>query len=129
MKPKLALACIAVLLTSGAVVLAGGWDHLWGKWEQKGNPKNYFLFSPTNVVASLNGTQEVWQVLGGTNLVMGLTVTRAGQKVEAKSTVKFNEMIFHLGQRAWLLRQAASKDPDFGGALPNQPAKPAPGQK
>lgn len=58
---------------------------------------------------------------------MGLTVTRGVRKVEAKSIVKFNEMIFQLGQRVWVLRQAGSEAPDLGGELPNQPAKPAPG--
>jgi hypothetical protein len=116
--------CLLVLVTNGVVVLAGGWNDLWGKWEEKRDPRTFVVFSPTNIVVSVSGTQEVWQVVGGTNLVTGLTVARAGKNVEAKSMVKFNEMIFLLGERSWLLRQAGSKDPDFGGEWPNPPPKP-----
>lgn len=69
-----------------------------------------------------NGTQEVWKVVEGTGLITGLKVTHGDQTLEAKSIVKFNEMIFHIGRRMWLLRQAGSKNPDFEGELPNQPA-------
>jgi uncharacterized protein (TIGR03067 family) len=115
--------------TPSAAVLAVGWDYLWGKWEEKGNPQTFFVFSLTNLVSSVNGTQEVWQVVVGTNLVAGLTVTKGAQKVEAKSIVKFNEMIFHLGQRSWLLKKVGSNDADFREELPNQPAKIPPAEK
>lgn len=119
MKRILAIFCVLALAGCGTLVPDGDRDCLWGKWEDKTNPKTFFVFGPTNIVASISGMDEVWQVVGGTNLVLGLTVTRAGQQAEAKSIVKFNEMIFHLGQRTWLLNKAGSKSPDFGGELPN----------
>ncbi len=95
--------------------------YLWGKWEEKGNPKTFAVFTSTNITLSVNGTQEVWKVVDGTGLITGLKVICGDQTLEAKSTVKFNEMIFHIGRRMWLLRQAGSKNPDFEGELPNQP--------
>jgi len=89
MKRTATIACILAFACHATFVLADCGDYLWGKWEDKRHPQTFFVFSPTNIVASVNGTQEVWQVVGGTNIILGLTVTRADQKVEATSTVKF----------------------------------------
>ena len=101
---------------------AGGWDYLWGKWEQKHTKEVTVVLTPTNIVISTSTTQELWKVTSGTGIVTGLKVQRGDQKLEAKGSVKFNEMIFSLGERRWLLRKAGSKNIVFPpGETPNQP--------
>lgn len=124
MKSNTALAWLFVLAVGGVTGLAGGWDYLWGQWESKGNPPTVVVFTPTNLTVTVNATQEVWQVVGGTNLVLGLTVSRAGTQVTAQAAVKFDEMVFSLGERQWVLKKVGSRAPDFGGELPNQPVPP-----
>jgi len=113
------LAVCLIVIINGLLLAGNAWDYLWGKWEEKRNPANYFIFTPTNLTVSVNGTQQVWQVLSGTNLIMGLRVKLKNQELDAGSTVKFNEMIFHLGTNIWLLRQSGVEYPDFQGAIPN----------
>jgi len=111
---------LALLAAQGAQ--AGGWDYLWGKWEQKHTKEVTILLTPTNIVISTSTTQEIWRVTSGTGIITGLKVQRGDQKLEAKGSVKFNEMIFILGERRWLLRKAGSKTIVFPpGQEPNQP--------
>ena len=116
---------LALLAAQGAQ--AGGWDYLWGKWEQKHTKEVTILLTPTNIVISTSTTQEIWRVTSGTGIITGLKVQRGDQKLEAKGSVKFNEMIFILGERRWLLRKAGSKTIVFPpGQEPNQPPTDTP---
>lgn len=122
-KTLLVATGMALLISVSTSVADGGWEYLLGKWEAKGNPKTFAVFTRTNITVSVDGTQEVWRVVGGTGLITGLTVARGDQTVSAKSTVKFNEMFFHLGTRMWMLRLAGSTNIVFPpGQQPNQPA-------
>ena len=123
MKTTLVAVCVALLVSVSTSVADDVWNYLWGKWEEKGNPTTFAVFTRTNITLSVNGTQEVWKVVGGTGLITGLTVSRGDQQIEAKSAVKFNEMCFDLGTRMWLLRLAGSTNIALPpGEIPNQPA-------
>ena len=111
---------IMAIISGGLISMADGWDYLRGQWDEKRNTETSVVFTSTNITISVNGSQEVWTVIGGTNLVDGLTVQRGDQTLEAKSSVKFDEMVFHCGQRSWLLRKAGSKDAEGSGKTPNQ---------
>ena len=118
-RAMLPMVFMATIL-GGLISMADGWDYLWGQWDEKRNTETSVVFTPTNITISVNGSQEVWTVIGGTNLVDGLTVQRGDQKLEAKSSVKLEEMMFHCGQRSWLLRKAGSKDTEGTGKATNQ---------
>jgi hypothetical protein len=109
---------------------AGGWDYLWGKWEQTHAKEVTVVLTPTNIVISTSTTQELWKVTSGTGIVTGLKVQRGDQKLEAKGSVKFNQMLFGLGKRRWLLRKAGSKNIVFPpGKAPNQPTNSPDGDR
>lgn len=108
-----------------AVVLpasASGWDYLWGTWEQRNDPTVTVILTPSNITISASGTQEVWVVTNGTGIVTGMQVSRNGKTVEAKGSVKFNHMIFHIGDRTMVLRKTGTEDIKFApGEEPNKP--------
>ena len=126
MKTHLAVL-VALALFAVPKAHAGGWDYLWGEWEQRHTNEFNVVITPTNIVISTSATQEIWQVTAGTGIITGLKVQRGDQKLEATGSVKFNEMYFSLGERRWFLRKAGSKSIVFPpGQEPNQPPTDTP---
>jgi hypothetical protein len=106
---KLQIAVVGAMIGAFASH-AFGLDPAWGKWTQKNDPGTAVEFTASNITVSVHGTQEVWTVVAGTNVVTGLTVRRGDTVLKAGCAVKFNEMFFHLGDRSWALRQGPKMD-------------------
>lgn len=65
MKRAVTIFCMLALVCGATLVLATGWNNLWGKWEQKGNPHAFVVFSQTNIVVSVRGHKKSGGLLAG----------------------------------------------------------------
>ena len=99
---KLSQLLLLVSLNA-AVASSDAADDAWGKWIQKGDTNTFVVFAPSNIAISVHGTQEVWRV--SADQTEGLFASRNGVTNEVFMATKFNERIFRLGDRHWVLRR------------------------
>jgi hypothetical protein len=89
---------------------------------ERNDTNTFVIFASSNITISVNGTQDVWMV--SADKTSGLVVSRNGVTNKAVMVTKFNERIFQLGDRCWVLRKEGSGSPP---AAPpggwNQPEK------
>lgn len=102
-------ALLLLVGLSGVLTPYGFAEDAWGKWIEKNNTNTFVVFAPSNIVIAVHGTQEVWTV--SEEQSNGLFVSRNGVTNEVFIATKFNERVFRLGDRHWMLQREGSASP------------------
>src|SRR6476646_8828326 len=103
---KAQLAIIITILFAAASARGQIRDTFIGSWRSK-NPSEDMLvqFERARIILRRGGTNQIFVVKDGTDLVMGLTVQCNGQTLKAKASYKFDEMFLDLGEKKYFIKK------------------------